>query len=761
MQNNKAPGIDLITGYWFKHLKSYKKYIINLYSQTFNGVIQMPSWLTKAKTQLLPKNEETHIAKNYRPIACQNIMFKLYTGCINVFLQDHCEVNNIITTEQAGGKRMVLEQLLINKNILEEVIKNRRNLTTIWLDYQKAFDSVPHAWLLEALKLAKLPDIIIKAIEILTNNWSTNVNIHSEDESFQSKNIKYEKGIFQGDSLSVLLFILSVNPLSFLLNKLKGYTIGKSGNRDTEISHLFFVDDLNLYASNMTLVKLQLDLVTQFSKDIGMRFGGTKCAYQIIEKGKLVHQVEPILMNGLTIEPIKNGEAYKYLGQDENLGYVGPANKERVEKEFLKRVKNIWNSELSAYNKFIAHNAFAVPVITPTFGILNWTIHEIQQIDVKSRKVLTMSGNFHRNSDVDRLYISRKLGGRGLKSIQNAYESRIISVKQHLTLSVKRNKYLHKVIKHEENSIVRVATELMNNASITCDDTITPKQLSLQYRKYVQSERQEKYKQKSMHGYMTRTIDNNTNINHDISKSWTCGKGMTSQFESYAFAIQEQEIYTKDLEYRREKKAGKHSTANNKCRLCKYAVEDITHVISGCGKMSARYYLPLRHDVVGKMVLDSLIKKNNPEIQIKRSYGDEFILCEGDFEYWWNVSIKTSVKTQHNKPDLVLWNKKLNTCDVIEFSCPADVNVANKVGEKENIYGPLLRNLQLLYPEYRYSFVPIIVGALGTIPRCLLDNIDRLGFETSESKKLIRKLQMVSVAGTVKVCKTFLRFTQH
>ena len=290
------------------------------------------------------------------------------------------------------------------------------------------------------------------------------------------------------------------------------------------------------------------------------------------------------------------------------------------------------------------------------------------------------------------------------------------------------------MIKHEENSIVRVATELMNNASITCDDTITPKQLSLQYRKYVQrQERQEKYKQKIMHGYMTRTIDNNNNINHDISKSWTCGKGMTSQFESYAFAIQEQEIYTKYLEYRRAKKAGKHATANNKCRLCKYAVEDITHVISRCGKMSARYYLPLRHDVVGKMVLDSLIKKNNPEIQIQGSYGDEFILCEVDFEYWWNVSIKTSVKTQHNKPDLLLRNKKLNTCDVIEFSCPADVNVANKVGQKENIYGPLLRNLQLLYPEYRYSFIPIIVGALGTIPRCLLDNIDRLGFETSES----------------------------
>ena len=100
-----------------------------------------------------------------------------------------------------------------------------------------------------------------------------------------------------------------------------------------------------------------------------------------------------------------------------------------------------------------------------------------------------------------------------------------------------------------------------------------------------------------------------------------------------------------------------------------------------------------------------------------------------------NLFYAKVILTQHNKPDLVLWNKKLNTCDVIEFSCPADVNVANKVGGKENIYGPLLRNLQLLYPEYRYSFVPIIVGALGTIPRCLLDNIDRLGFETSESKQ--------------------------
>ena len=45
------------------------------------------------------------MAKNYRPITCQNIMHKIYTGCMNVHLQDHCENNSIITDQQAAGEK--------------------------------------------------------------------------------------------------------------------------------------------------------------------------------------------------------------------------------------------------------------------------------------------------------------------------------------------------------------------------------------------------------------------------------------------------------------------------------------------------------------------------------------------------------------------------------------------------------------------------------------------------------------------------------
>ena len=148
--------------------------------------------------------------------------------------------------------------------------------------------------------------------------------------------------------------------------------------RDQNITNLFFADDLNFYATTMNQMRRLLDQVTQFSRDIGMKFGESKCTYMVIERGEIIEQVKPIVMNDVTINPMKTDECYKYLGQDQNISYVGPINKDRVTKGYTKRMKKIWTSELSAYNKHIAHNAFAVPVLIPTFGIVDWTKQETE-----------------------------------------------------------------------------------------------------------------------------------------------------------------------------------------------------------------------------------------------------------------------------------------------------------------------------------------------------------------------------------------------
>ena len=246
-------------------------------------------------------------------------------------------------------------------------------------------------------------------------------------------------------------------------------------------------------------------------------------------------------------------------------------------------------------------------------------------------------------------------------------------------------------------------------------------------------------------------------IDHATSNQWLTNKYLTSHFEAYACAIREQEIGTKDLIFRRERKQGKQPTNNNKCWLCKDQVEDITQVISSCGKLSSRYYLPLRHETVAKFIYEKVRMKNNEDSHIQYER-DEFIAKDDDHEYWWNVSIKAPAKVCHNNPDLLIWNLPEKHCNVIEISCPADVNVTKKTQEKEENYGPLMRMLQLMCPDYTFTFMPVIIGALGMIPKDLATNIKKLGFTENEAKQIVQRTQQKSIIGTVKICKTSLNF---
>ena len=74
-----------------------------------------------------------------------------------------------------------------------------------------------------------------------------------------------------------MLFLLCLNPLSFLLNKCKGYLFRRA--RKLKHTHTFFVDDLKLYSQDLNSTKKQSDITTTFSRDINKQFGEDKCAY--------------------------------------------------------------------------------------------------------------------------------------------------------------------------------------------------------------------------------------------------------------------------------------------------------------------------------------------------------------------------------------------------------------------------------------------------------------------------------------------------
>ena len=140
-----------------------------------------------------------------------------------------------------------------------------------------------------------------------------------------------------------MLFILSVNPLSFLLSLLLGCNIAKTNNKKQKLTHLFFVDDLKTFARNEKEATLQLDLITQFTKDIDTKFVLHKDPYICIVRGIQKSLDTKLSINGTDIEELDSEEIYAYLGQDENIGELN----KRVTKEYLRRVRQIWNSDPS------------------------------------------------------------------------------------------------------------------------------------------------------------------------------------------------------------------------------------------------------------------------------------------------------------------------------------------------------------------------------------------------------------------------------
>ena len=77
--------------------------------------------------------------------------------------------------------------MMINKTVLEEAKINHCSSITVWLDYQKAFESIPHEWLKKYLELAKVSLKIINALKELIKKWATHIRLQGNEKLIETK----------------------------------------------------------------------------------------------------------------------------------------------------------------------------------------------------------------------------------------------------------------------------------------------------------------------------------------------------------------------------------------------------------------------------------------------------------------------------------------------------------------------------------------------------------------------------------------------
>ena len=723
MKNFKSPGPDQLTNFWLKTLPALHPHYLAAFNRILSGEERAPLWLSEGLTRLLPKSAETHRANKYRPICCLPTTYKLLTGIISERLYDHLSKNDLLSEQQKGCIKDCLgtkDQLLLNKAILENCRRRATNLWMAWLDYQKAYDSVPHSWIRKCLHLYGVSRNIEMFIADTMTKWKTRLLLKHEKGEIVLKDVKIKRGIFQGDSLSPLLFCLSIDPLSRMLNsKDNGYNMNARGQEPQKVGHLLYMDDLKLYANSEKVLKDQLNTVREFSADITMKFGLDKCAIVAIEKGKF-KKSEGIHLQDLSIKALEEGETYKYLGVEET-NKIDHTKMRKLHKEgYVKTLKMILKTKLTTKNKILAINQIAIPKIQYSFGIIDWPQLEINSIDISTRKLLCQYRAFYKDQCHARLYIPRAKGGMGLIEIDATHKATIISLAQYIVSGT--GLYAAILRKHysitSEKSLIKLAEVFLHPQKLDDHQGEPTKKARKTRRQFVQSRQElnmEDWKKNKRAGRFANRMEEQE-IDKNKSYEWLKRGVLNFDSERIILAAQDDGLLTNGL-----KKIFK-LTNNDKCRFCQESVETTTHLLSGCPKLLAEGRYTTRHNNVCRVIHWRLCQKYGFEAHdVSWKHKPQPFLENQHAKITYDAPIPAArhITDGAVRPDIVVLDKHTRRGYIIDVCVPNDYGLARQEREKVTKYQDLKNDMKDTYGYEPIDIIPVVIGATGTMKRNL------------------------------------------
>jgi len=181
----------------------------------------------------------------------------------------------------------------------------------------------------------------------------------------------------------------------------------------------------------------------------------------------------------------------------------------------------------------------------------------------------------------------------------------------------------------------------------------------------------------------------------------------------------------------------------------------VEHVVSGCKGYSFTLYKS-RHDEVARSVYYALCRQFG--ISVATDAAIPVVVENDNAKICWDYAHRTSRTLDHTKPDITLLDKENMALYLIEVSVPADHHVPGVELEKKTKYEPLAAALKTDSGGRvrRVRIVPLVIGALGTVPELVVPRLGRLGFSEREAAALITTAQKAALYGTLRVLKRHL-----
>ena len=306
LSKKKKMGPDNIPPIIWKDPK-FHDILLEICNHVLNTFDAPSLWLT-SNIIPLPKKGNLTLHQNYRGISLTSIAAKIYNKLLlnRIFPV----LSPILRRNQNGFRRgrSTIAQILALRRIIEEMKNGNNDLTIVFVDFKKAFDSINREVMFEILGLYGFPDKIIKAIKALyTNTKSKVVTPDGETELFD-----IVAGVLQGDTLAPLLFITVLDyvlRISMDSNKTKGLLLKPRTSRRHPAEHitdLDFADDLAIPSNNVADAESLLHALENAATHVGLYCNASKTEYTSSSSNPTIKT-----FSGNTIKHVQD---FKYLG---------------------------------------------------------------------------------------------------------------------------------------------------------------------------------------------------------------------------------------------------------------------------------------------------------------------------------------------------------------------------------------------------------------------------------------------------------------
>lgn len=662
MDNSTAAGLD---GVQKEHLK--KKGAPEVLTRLYNLILVFecfPGAWRKNRTVLIPKNgKDLKEVANWRPITVGSVLSRIFTSILDTRMRSVVKINDrqrgFISENGCRGNIALLDEAI-------HMAKTTSGGVFSILDMKRAFDVIPHDVIRAALIAKGFPRRFADYIIGMYKDCSTVIKT--------AQGVLVEvillRGVKQGCPLSPLLFNISID---HILGLVQNMNLGLDlENRNLGL--LAFADDLVLIAKDSRAAQIQLHVVEQGLKEIGMSLSAEKCStFQYITYHDSWYMKDPILFVGTQrIQCIEPGEDVRYLG-----GRLGPwqgflkGSELAVIKRFMLGLSRL---PLKPRQKVALLTTHIVPKFIYPLYISNANVKILRNIDAEIRMFVKRTLHLVDSTTNCIFYASRRNGGLGIPRLEHIIPLTIIRNGMKLRDSTDE-------ITSNVGNQARIEASLVNAAkSVRLNWPATLEQVEEHKRRLKLQNIREWEKQacqgQGLRYFQDDAVGNMWLTNPSLLKGSRFTDAIRLRTNTYGLRAVFAR-YTRGLDAT--------------CRKCGNHRETLGHVLGSC--VTTKPSRIHRHDEIKHLIANRL-------------QGNYRVIVEPSM----------SIRGELYKPDLIVFNGARAFVVDVTVRYENQRYLHRAATEKVTKYGPILDDVMAFTRCPDARVLPIVVGSRGAMP---------------------------------------------